>query len=172
MCPELLRNLVRGCFGSIDPCWSGGLLLPTAGWYWEGCAGSLCKFSDVSVSLSLSPPKVGPSWTDRWWQSRNTHDQLDDEGRGPARRDVFNVMHCHFLYMYIIYVSSSLDSLTLRSSVLGEERQVTVFAVRASRYPTQRGENTTFVFRLCKDLIQISKNTITDSCRCRLHRSF
>ena len=38
-----------------------------------------------------------------------------------------------------LYVSSSLDSLTLRSGVLGEERQVTVFAVRASRYPTQRG---------------------------------
>ena len=169
MCPELLRNLVRGCFGSIDPCWSGGLLLPTAGWYWEGCAGSLCKFSDVSVSLSLSPPKVGPSWTDRSWQRRNTHDQLD-EGTQPARRDVFNVKH--IVNFCNVYVSSSLDSLTLRSGVLGEERQVTVFAVRASRYPTQRGENTTFVFRLCKDLIQISKNTITDSCRCRLHRSF
>ena len=38
-----------------------------------------------------------------------------------------------------LYVSSTLDSLTLRSGVLGEERQVTVFAVRASRYPTQKG---------------------------------
>ena len=171
MCPELLRNLVRGCFGSIDPCWSGGLLLPTAGWYWEGCAGSLCKFSDVSVSLSLSPPKVGPSWTDRWWQSRNTHERPARWGQRACKKRRFS---CQALLTFVcIYlVSSSLDSLTLRSGVLGEERQVTVFAVRASRYPTQRGENTTFVFRLCKDLIQISKNTITDSCRCRLHRSF
>ena len=135
MCPELLRNSVRGCFGSIDPCWSGGLLLPTAGWYWEGCAGS---FVQILRRLGLSPPLSAQSRSVvRSWQRRNTHNQLD-EGGGPARRDVFNVKHCQYLYVHI-YVSSSLDSLSLRSGVLGEERQVTVFAVRASRYPTQRG---------------------------------
>ena len=109
----------------------------------------LCANSPTSRSLCLSlRPKsvqVGPIVGGK--VGTPTNDQLD-EGRGPARRDVFNVMHCHFLYMYIIYVSSSLDSLTLRSGVLGEERQVTVFAVRASRYPTQRrrGGNTTFFF--------------------------
>ena len=148
MCPELLRNSVRGCFGSIDPCWSGGLLLPTAGWYWEGCAGSLCKFSDVSVSLSLSPPKVGPSWTDRSWQRRNTHDQLDEGGEG-LQEETFLMSSILSTFVFL-YVSSSLDSLSLRSGVLGEERQVTVFAVRASRYPTQRGGGRTqplsFVF--------------------------
>ena len=133
---------------------------------------SLCANSPTSRSLSLSlrPKSVGGH---RSWQRRNTHDQLDERREG-LQEETFLMSSILSTFVFL-YVSSSLDSLTLRSGVLGEERQVTVFAVRASRYPTQRGgreENTTFVFRLCKDLIQISKNTITDSCRCRLHRSF
>ena len=42
----------------------------------------LCANSPTSRSLCLSPPKVGPSWTDRSWQRRNTHDQLDEGGEG------------------------------------------------------------------------------------------
>ena len=110
----------------------------------------LCANSPTSRSLSLSPPKVGPSWTDRWWQSRNTHERPARWGQRACKKRRFS---CQALLTFVcIYlVSSSLDSLTLRSSVLGEERQVTVFAVRASRYPTQRrrGGNTTFFFRLC-----------------------
>lgn len=110
----------------------------------------LCANSPTSRSLCLSlRPKsvqVGPIVGGK--VGTPTNDQLD-EGRGPARRHVFNVKH--IVNFCNVYVSSSLDSLTLRSGVLGEERQVTVFAVRASRYPTQRrrGGNTTFFFRLC-----------------------
>ena len=145
MFPELLWNSVRGCWKH----WP--LLRRSSLTHRRLILRRLCRvFVQIlrRLGLSLSPPKVGSSWTDRSWQRRNTHDQLD-EGTQPARRDVFNVKH--IVNFCNVYVSSSLDSLTLQSGVLGEERQVTVFAVRASRYPTQRrrGGNTTFVFRLC-----------------------
>ena len=153
MFPELLWNSVRGCFGSIDPC-CGGLLLPTDSRLilrrlcTEGPRVFVQILRRLGLSLSLSA------------QSRSV-----DTDRGNVGTPTTSSMRAHSLQeetflmssilstfvMYIIYVSSSLDSLTLRSGVLGEERQVTVFAVRASRYPTQRrrGGNTTFFFRLC-----------------------
>ena len=98
----------------------------------------LCANSPTSRSLCLSlrPKSVQVGPIVRGNVGTPTTSSMRAEG---LQEETFLMSSILSTFVCIYLVSSSLDSLTLRSGVLGEERQVTVFAVRASRYPTQRG---------------------------------
>ena len=63
---------------------------------------SLCKFSDVSVSLSLSAQSRS---VDRSWHRRNTHDQLDERREG-LQEETFLMSSILSTFVFL-YVSSS-----------------------------------------------------------------